>query len=87
MGDFGIKTIGRRRVADRGLRDAEVLQRTMRLLRPTPALVPRGLFRFRTFEEADEWMKREMASTLARLRSRTSPGSAAPSTNEERATS
>jgi hypothetical protein len=87
MTAFTMKTVGRRRVADRGLAEAEVLQHTMRVLRPTEALVPRGLYRFRTIEEADAWMTREMVSTLVRQRSQTSRASAEPSTSTERVTS
>lgn len=35
-------------------------------LRPTPALVPRGVYKYTSFEEADAHMARMMAETLAR---------------------
>jgi len=68
-----MKTVGRRRV------DAEsvgALQRTLSQLRGTGALVPRGVYRFSSFEEADAWMTRMIAVTHASLKSKISPGSA-----------
>ena len=66
-----MKRISRRPEGEDALRDAEILQRTLNRLRG-PALVPRGLYRFSTHEEADQWMLREMARTHARLSSKTS---------------
>ena len=68
------KTVGRRRV-DGG--ESGVLQRTMADVRGTGALVPRGVYRFTSFEEADAWMTRMMARTHASRKSKTSRGSAA----------
>jgi hypothetical protein len=70
-----IKTVGRRRV-DGGNRGG--LQRTLAALRRTRAVVPRGVYRFGSFEEADAWMTRTMARTHASLRLKISSGSAAP---------
>lgn len=81
------KTVGRRRIEPRGLEDADRLLRTAWALRGTEKLVPRGLYRFKTFEEADTWMTAMMARTHARQLSKTSPGSAAPSTKPKPATS
>jgi len=67
------KVVGTRR-CDRT--DAAALQRVLRAVRGTGALVPRGVYRFRTFEEADEWMIRMTARTHVSLKSKTSPGSA-----------
>jgi len=47
------------------------MQRTMNRLRGG-ALVPRGVYRFATHEEADEWMVRMIANTHAHLSSKTS---------------
>ena len=71
--DDMMKTVGRR-VAAGG--DAAVLQRTMAALRGTGAVVPRGVYRFESFEEADAWMIRTMARTHASLKSKTWPASA-----------
>jgi len=71
-----MKTIGRRRVESAGWEAGFRLQRTLAALRGTGALVPRGVHRFATFEEADEWMIRAMARTHASLRPRTSRASA-----------
>jgi len=69
-----IKKVGRRRVEGGSI---GALQRTLADLRATGALVPRGVYRFSSFEEADAWMTRMMARTHASLKSRTSSGSVA----------
>jgi multidrug resistance efflux pump len=66
--DIVTKVVGRRRV-DR--HDPAALQRTLAAVRRTSALVPRGVYRFRTFEEADASMTRMMARTHASLSSKT----------------
>jgi hypothetical protein len=68
-----IKTVGRRRLDARRF---GALQRTLAACRATGAVVPRGVYRFNSFEEADAWMTRTMARTHANLRSKTSSGSA-----------
>ena len=68
------KIVGRRRT-DR--HDPAALQRTLASVRGTGALVPRGVFRFATFEEADAWMTRMMARTHVSRKSRISSGSPA----------
>lgn len=68
-----IKTVGRRRV-DRD--DPGALQHTLAAVRATGAVIPRGVYRFSSFEEADAWMTRTMARTHASLRSKTSSESA-----------
>ena len=53
------------------LRDIDILQNTMNQLRGC-GLIPRGVYRFRTHEEADEWMMRQIAANHARHASKTS---------------
>lgn len=65
------RVVGRRRAGGGGWESARVLQRTLAAVRGTNALVPRGVYRFATFEEADEWMIRSMARTHASRRSKT----------------
>jgi hypothetical protein len=48
----------------------------MARLRGTGALVPRGVYRFRSYEEADLWMVTMMARTHANRNSKTSLASA-----------
>jgi hypothetical protein len=55
-----VKTVGHRRID--GTNPA-AMQRTLAAVRRTGSLVPRGVYRFRSFEEADEWMTRTMART------------------------
>jgi len=69
--DLPIKRVSRRREGQDVVRDAAILQRTINRLRGGD-LVPRGVYRFRTHEEADIWMTRQMASTHARRSSKTS---------------
>jgi hypothetical protein len=70
-----VKQVGRRRQPPTDWEDVDRLLRTAAALRPFPALVPRGVYRFRSFEEADAWLTKTIARTLVRRRSRTSPGS------------
>ncbi|MBI4238785.1 MAG: hypothetical protein HY696_10300 [Deltaproteobacteria bacterium] len=65
-----MKVVGRTGKAD-PVRDARILQRTGdRLLRH--ALVPRGVYRFKTHKEADAWMTRMIVRTRVRRTSKTS---------------
>jgi hypothetical protein len=70
----GMRVVGKRRTEGSAIDDQGRLARTAAALRGTADLVPRGLYRFRTFEEADAWMTRMMARTHA-LRSRNRPSS------------
>jgi hypothetical protein len=71
-----MKTVGRRRISGDSM-EIGALQRTLADVRATGAIVPRGVYRFNSFEEADAWMTRTMARTHASLRSKTSSGSVA----------
>ena len=68
------KTVGHRQT-DR--HDAAALQRMLAAGRRTGALVPRGVYRFHSFEEADAWMTRMMARTHVSRSSTTSSASPA----------
>lgn len=84
-GEKRVKVVGRRKIGKTtSLEDADRLLRTAWAIRGTDKLVPKGLYRFRTFEEADEWMKRMMASTYARLRPKRSTGSTDQSDQQTR---
>ena len=63
-----MKTVGRRRIDGAA---TGALQRTLAALRGTGAVVPRGVYRFSSFEDADAWMTRTMARTHASRRSKT----------------
>jgi hypothetical protein len=67
-----VKVVGRRRVHGAV---SGGLQRTLAAVRRTGAVVPRGVYRFATFEEADAWMIRMMARTHVSLSSKTSSDS------------
>lgn len=60
-----LKIITKRHGVVNTLKDAEILQRTMNQLRNYD-LIPKGLYRFTTFKEADQWMIRQIAATHAR---------------------
>jgi hypothetical protein len=66
-----MRRISRRPEGEDTIQDAAILQRTVNRLRGV-GLIPRGVYRFATHEEADEWMIRTMAETHARLTSKTS---------------
>lgn len=72
-----IKLVGHRRQPRIDWADVNRLLRTAATLRPVPDLVPCGVYRFRSFEEADAWLTQTIARTLARRRSKTSSESAA----------
>ena len=66
-----MRRVGRRKDLPSALADQGALARTAAALRGTSLIVARGVYRFRTFEEADAWMS-EMSSP------KTSSASAAP---------
>ena len=68
--------VGNREVEGGGWEDAARLSRTARFLRGDPGLVPRGVFRFSSFDEADTWMTRMMIATHERRSPTTSSASA-----------
>ena len=65
METLRIKRVPGRREGEDVLRDIDILQRTMNELRGC-GLIPRGVYRFRSHEEADEWMMRQIAANHAR---------------------
>lgn len=52
------------------IKESIILQRTMNRLRRF-ALVPKGLYRFKTKEDSDLWMTQQIAATHARLNLKT----------------
>jgi hypothetical protein len=66
MDTFRTKRVPGRREGEDVLRDIDILQKTVNDLRGC-GLIPRGaVHRFRTHEEADEWMMRQIAANHAR---------------------
>jgi hypothetical protein len=65
-----LKIVGKRSgIIAPTLENAETLLNTMRQLRGGRGICPRGVYRFKTFEEADEWMLKMIArSSLASRR-------------------
>jgi len=64
-GTGAIRIVGRRsgEIAPT-LENASVLQTTMRQLRGGRGICPRGVYRFRTFEEADAWMIKMVTQSI-----------------------
>ena len=58
--------------------DQGALVRTAAALRGTPFLVPRGVYRFDSFEEAETWLSETIRRTHERLSRTTSSASAEP---------
>jgi hypothetical protein len=69
-------TVGKRRPDGDALADQGPLARTAALLRGTAWLVPRGVYRFASFDEADAWMTETILRTREHLSRKTSSGSA-----------
>jgi hypothetical protein len=69
-------TVGKRHVGGDSLADQGPLARTAALLRGTAWLVPRGVYRFASFNEADAWMTEAILRTHEHLSRKTSSGSA-----------
>lgn len=66
-----IKVVSRRpKLPEDPVRDTAILQRTLNDLRGC-GLVPKGVYRFHTHEEADQWMMRQLAANPALRRSKT----------------
>ena len=72
-----VKTVGQRHTGGTGIQEQASLARTAAALRGTTALVPMGVYRFDSFDEAQSWMNEMIRLTHARLSRRTSPASAA----------
>ncbi len=66
-----IRRISRRQEGENVVRDISILQRTMNRLRGG-ALVPKGIYRFQSHEEADTWMMSQIVSTHVRPSLKTS---------------
>lgn len=67
---LSIKIVTKRKGTVDYISDARILLKTIQSLRGKE-LVPKGIFRFKTFKEADEWMIKMMVNTLVHRRLRT----------------
>lgn len=67
---MAMKILTKRGTVGNAQQDSAILQRTMNRLRGN-ALVPKGIYRFNTKEESNQWMIQQIAATHARLNSRT----------------
>ena len=64
VSELRMRVVGHRKVEASNVWDAvRQLTETAERIRGTRALVPRGVHRFATFEEAHEWMLEMIAST------------------------
>jgi hypothetical protein len=71
-----MKVVGSRQETS-AIEDQAALARTATALRGTPHLVPRGVYRFSSFEEADAWMTQMLLRSRAPRNPPTSSASAA----------
>lgn len=71
-----MRVVGRRSETGQPLAEQLALARTAALLRGTPALVPRGVYRFDSFAEAETWLTETILRTHERLSRTTSSASA-----------
>ena len=63
------KIVGRRKMPDRSPSEANVLLHTVLKLRGKRGICRRGVYKFKSYEEANEWMLQQLVeSTLATLR-------------------
>ena len=69
-------SVGKRTGSSDAWADQGRLARTAAFLRGDAALVPRGVARFSSFDEADAWMTRMMLATRGRRNRATSSASA-----------
>ncbi len=66
-----MKVVTKRKGPENPIEDARILQKTLNQLRGYD-LVPKGIYRFENFEDADEWMITMIARTHARRSLKTS---------------
>ena len=66
-----MKILGKRQGKASSVEDARILQKTMNVLQGG-ALIPVGLYRFDSFQEASRWMTQQIAITHAHRKSKTS---------------
>jgi hypothetical protein len=71
-------SVGHRSTEGDAWADQGRLARTAALLRGHVGLVPRGVYRFSSFKEADDWMIRTMAEAHERRNLTTLSASVAP---------
>jgi hypothetical protein len=60
------KVVGRRKPARVDVGSFDSMQKMVNALRAGRGLVPKGVYRFHTFEEADAWLIRTMAENSSR---------------------
>lgn len=70
MNTVKIKVLTKRMAKSDPIRDASILQRTINKLRNF-ALIPKGVYHFNSFEEANQWLIRKIASIHVHLNSKT----------------
>lgn len=64
-----IKIIGKRRQRETETEnDYDILLKTLQVLRGYYGICPKGVFRFSTFEEADQWMLQMITKSSAGLK-------------------
>ncbi len=65
MKKWRMKVVGKRKWRDGDYdKSARVLLKTIRDLRNGKGICPKGVYRFRTFSEADKWMIKMLAESI-----------------------
>ncbi|MFY9268219.1 MAG: hypothetical protein WAO55_00550 [Candidatus Manganitrophaceae bacterium] len=63
-----IKVVGKRRWKETETeKEYDVLLKTLQAIRGKQGICPKGVYRFGTFEEADQWMIRMVAKASAEI--------------------
>ena len=62
-----MKTVGHRKAPKVNVISFNEMQKTVNALRVGRGLLPKGIYRFKTFEEADAWLIRTMAENSSRV--------------------
>jgi hypothetical protein len=66
MEDYREKRVGRRKDFLPGIAEADRWLKTVQELRGGKGVCRKGLYKFKTFEEADQWMEEMILSTSIR---------------------
>jgi hypothetical protein len=68
MEEYKEKQVGKMKGINPSFLEADQLQKTVQKLRPTKGVCKKGLYKFRTFEEADQWMERMILKAIQECR-------------------
>ena len=67
MAEIREKQVGKRKSWNPSLGEADRWQKTVQQLRGEIGVCKRGLYKFKTFEEADQWMEAMIVSSIRKF--------------------